>query len=155
MDEADWNSGFPRSLMVFLNGDAIPESDRMGRRITDDHFLLMFNAHTEPIKFTVPSAKFGDEWTVRLNTSTGVVDGQEGPRWLADSAHLVEGHSMVVLSTSVVPPEERAAAQSRADRASATVAQSSSRPGAQPSRTSQPKKRASGRTAAGSRGRAR
>src|SRR5215212_10403232 len=78
MDEVDWNSGFPRSLMVFLNGDAIPEPDRMGRRITDDHFLLMFNAHTEPIKFTVPSAKFGDEWTVRLNTSTGVVDGQEG-----------------------------------------------------------------------------
>ena len=33
----------------FLNGDAIPEPDQMGRRITDDHFLLMFNAHSEPI----------------------------------------------------------------------------------------------------------
>ena len=155
MDEADWNSGFARSLMVFLNGDAIPEPDRMGRRITDDHFLLMFNAHSEAIKFTVPSAKFGDEWTVRLNTTTGVVDGREGPRWLADSAHLVEGQSMVVLSTSVVPPEERAAAQSRADKASATVAQSSSRPAAQPPRSSRPKKRTSGRTAAASRGRER
>ena len=46
MDEGDWNSGFARSLMVFLNGDAIPELDHMGRRISDDHFLLLFNAHS-------------------------------------------------------------------------------------------------------------
>ena len=44
MDEGDWNSGFARSLMVFLNGDAIPELDHMGRPIYDDHFLLLFNA---------------------------------------------------------------------------------------------------------------
>src|ERR671910_227704 len=154
MDESDWNSGFARSLMVFLNGDAIPEPDRMGRRITDDHFLLMFNAHTEAIKFTVPPAKFGDEWTVRLNTATGVVDGRDGPRWLADSAHLVEGQSMVVLSTSVVPPEERAAAQSRADKASATVAQASARPALQPSSGSKPK-RPTGAGRAASRGKQR
>ena len=40
--------------MVFLNGDAIPEPDAMGRRISDDHFVLLFNAHTEPIDFTLP-----------------------------------------------------------------------------------------------------
>jgi glycogen operon protein len=154
MDEADWNSGFPRSLMVFLNGDAIPEPDRMGRRITDDHFLLMFNSHSEAIKFTVPPARFGDEWTVRLNTTTGVVDGLEGPRWLADSAHLVESHSMVVLSTSVVPPEERAASRSRAEKASATVAQSSSRPAGQPSSDSKPE-RPTGIRPAADRGRQR
>src|ERR671910_583935 len=154
MDEADWNSGFARSLMVFLNGDAIPEPDRMGRRITDDHFLLLFNAHIEAIKFTVPPAKFGDEWTVRLNTATGVVDGRDGPRWLADSAHLVEGQSMVVLSTSVVPPEERAAAQSRADKASATVAQASARPALQPSSGTKPK-RPTGAGRAASRGKQR
>ena len=49
MDEADWNSGFARSLMVFLNGDAIPELDAVGRRITDDNFLLLFNAQTDQI----------------------------------------------------------------------------------------------------------
>ena len=59
MDEADWNSGFARSLMVFLNGDAIPELDAVGRPITDDHFLLLFNAHSEPIKFTMPAGEFG------------------------------------------------------------------------------------------------
>ena len=44
MDGDDWNSGFTRSVMVFLNGDGIPEQDQMGRRVTDDHFLLLFNA---------------------------------------------------------------------------------------------------------------
>ena len=68
MDEADWNSGFARSLMVFLNGDAIPELDAVGRRISDDHFLPLFNAHTEPIRFTMPAAEFGQNWLVRLDS---------------------------------------------------------------------------------------
>jgi isoamylase len=141
MDEADWNSGFARSLMVFLNGDAIPEPDRMGRRITDDHFLLMFNAYTDPIKFTVPPVRFGDKWMVRLDTNTGLVDPPDAATWDADSAHLVESHSVVVLSTSVVPPEERAAAQSRAEEASATLARSSLRPALQPSKGTRSKGR--------------
>src|SRR6476661_1536079 len=58
MEEEDWNSGFARSMMVFLNGDAIPEPDSAGRRITDDHFLLLFNAHTEKIDFHLPSRGF-------------------------------------------------------------------------------------------------
>ena len=74
MDEGDWNSGFARSLMVFLNGDAIPELDHMGRRITDDHFLLLFNAHSEPISFTLPPKAFGSNWRIRLDTATGAVD---------------------------------------------------------------------------------
>ncbi len=143
MDEADWNSGFARSLMVFLNGDAIPEPDPTGRRITDDHFLLMFNAHFDPIKFTVPPVRFGDKWRVRVDASTTLVDPPDAPLWDADSAHLVEAHSIVVLSTSVVPPEERAAAQSRAEEASATVGKASLLPAAQPSKGGKPK----GRTA--------
>ncbi len=68
MDDADWNSGFARSLMVFLNGDAIPELDQMGRPIYDDHFLLLFNAHWEPITFTLPPKTFGSNWLIRLDT---------------------------------------------------------------------------------------
>ena len=74
MSADDWNSGFARSVMVFLNGDAIPEQDQMGRRVTDDHFLLLFNAHSEPISFTLPSKSFGNDWQVRLDTATGAVD---------------------------------------------------------------------------------
>ena len=141
MDEADWNSGFARSLMVFLNGDAIPEPDRLGRRITDDHFLLMFNSHWDPIKFTVPPVRFGDKWRVRLDATTYLVDPPDAATWDADSVHLVEGYSIVVLSTSVVPPEERAAAQSRASKASAAAAKASLQPQAQPAAAARSKSR--------------
>ena len=122
MDEADWNSGFARSLMVFLNGDAIPELDAVGRPITDDHFLLLFNAHTEPIRFTMPAAELGQDWLVRLDTATGQVDPPNVRPWRARSTHRVESHSMIVLSTTVVPEEERAASKSRALRATASAA---------------------------------
>jgi isoamylase len=55
MDDADWESGFARSVAVFLNGDAIPDRDDRGRRVTDDWFLLVLNAHDEPIEWTLPS----------------------------------------------------------------------------------------------------
>ena len=61
MGDGDWNSGFARSVMVFLNGDAIPEPDRWAA-ISDDHFLLLFNAHSEPISFTLPRKAFGSNW---------------------------------------------------------------------------------------------
>src|SRR5215211_6619757 len=122
MDEGDWNSGFARSLMVFLNGDAIPELDAVGRPIFDDHFLLLFNAHSEPIRFTMPAADFGQNWRMRLDTTTGQVDPPKPRPWRARSTHRVEAHSMMVLSTTVVPEAERAASESRAQRATALAA---------------------------------
>jgi isoamylase len=128
MDEADWNSGFARSVMVFLNGDAIPELDAVGRPITDDHFLLLFNAHTEPIRFTMPAAEFGQNWLVRLDTATGQVDPANVRPWRARSTHRVEAHSMIVLSTTVVPEAERQASKSRALRATSSAAKGPMRP---------------------------
>jgi isoamylase len=108
--------------MVFLNGDAIPELDAVGRPITDDHFLLLFNAHSEPIKFTIPAGELGQDWLVRLDTATGQVDPPNVRPWRARSSHRVDSHSMIVLSTTVVPEEERAASKSRALRATASAA---------------------------------
>ncbi len=125
MGGEDWNSGFARSVMVFLNGDAIPEQDQMGRQVTDDHFLLLFNAHSEPIPFTLPSKSFGNDWRVRLDTATGAVDPAGERPWRARSKHQIEGHSMVVLSTAVVPQAERAASEQRAQLAMSRVAKES------------------------------
>jgi glycogen operon protein len=127
MDEGDWNSGFARSMMVFLNGDAIPELDLMGREIRDDHFLLLFNAWSESINFTLPPKAFGSNWVVRLDTATGAVDPAEAKPWRARSKHSVQAHSMVVLSTTVVPDEERQASRTRAQRATPTIARTSQR----------------------------
>ncbi|MFC7620977.1 glycogen debranching protein GlgX [Microlunatus sp. GCM10028923] len=99
MDDADWNAGFARSLMVFLNGDAIPEPDTMGRPVTDDRFLLLFNAHSEPMDFVLPGAEYGSEWTVRLDSSSGLAEPDAAPVWPTGSTHPVEAHSVVVLSS--------------------------------------------------------
>jgi len=54
---------------------------------------------------------------VRLDTASGAVDPTDVKPWRARSKHNVEAHSVVVLSTSVVPPAEREASQGRASRA--------------------------------------
>ena len=45
-----------RSLGLFLNGDEIPYRSRRGRRITDDSFLLLVNAHHEDETFRLAGA---------------------------------------------------------------------------------------------------
>jgi isoamylase len=122
MNGDDWASDFTRSVMVFLNGEAIPEHDTLGRRVTDDHFMLLFNPHPEPMRFTLPSRSFGSEWRVRLDTATGAVDPVGEKPWRARSRHVIDAHSMVVLSTTVVPEAERAASEQRAEQAMATTA---------------------------------
>ena len=127
MDDSDWNSGYAKALMVFLNGDAIPEPDQLGRRVTDDHFLLMFNAGGESVTFTTPEQAYGEEWSVRLDTAGGDVDPAVTP-WRSRARHSVPAHSMVVLSTAVVPNEQRRAAENRAAQARPTIARVSNQP---------------------------
>ncbi|MDQ1518502.1 MAG: isoamylase, partial [Actinomycetota bacterium] len=68
MTEEDWDSGFAKSVGMFLNGDAIPDPDLRGEKITDDSFLVLFNAHYERLPFTIPNRDWGDHWVVVLDT---------------------------------------------------------------------------------------
>jgi glycogen operon protein len=68
MSEEDWDSGFAKSVGVFLNGDAIPDPDPRGEKVVDDSFLVLFNAHHENLPFTVPDRDWGDHWVVVLDT---------------------------------------------------------------------------------------
>ena len=61
MGNGDWEREDAHALGVFLNGDEIPSHDRDGNPIEGRSFLLLFNAHHEPLAFTVPDG-LGDEW---------------------------------------------------------------------------------------------
>ena len=76
MTRRDWEAAHAKSLTVFLNGNAISEPGSRGERITDDSFLLMFNAKHEPLEFVVP-VNHGKEWQVVVDTarSRGVSPG--------------------------------------------------------------------------------
>ncbi|MGK8360048.1 glycogen debranching protein GlgX [Corynebacterium amycolatum] len=69
MTTDDWNFDFGKSLMVWLNGDAITEPDRRGHRIEDDSFLLCFNAHHEDIMFQIPGTEYAHSWEVIIDTA--------------------------------------------------------------------------------------
>jgi isoamylase len=71
MTDRDWGAHYGRAIAVFLNGDAISEPDPRGQRVTDDSFLLLFNAHVDPVAFTLPAERFGSLWEVVLDTAVG------------------------------------------------------------------------------------
>ncbi|MGZ4594797.1 MAG: glycogen debranching protein GlgX [Actinomycetes bacterium] len=95
MSESDWQAGFARSVAVFLNGDAIAEPDKRGGRIRDDSFLLMFNAHSEDMAFTVPKEIYGERWEVVLDTAAPLIDDR--PTNKAGEAITVDARSVLVL----------------------------------------------------------
>jgi glycogen operon protein len=68
MTDDDWNVGYARSLMVFLNGDSIATPGRYGQRIVDDDFLLLFNASSKSMLFELPSG-LGAGWQIEFDTA--------------------------------------------------------------------------------------
>ncbi len=68
MGREDWDNGYAQSVMVFLNGDAIAEPDTRGERIVDDSFLMLFNASPQDLDFCLPTAEYGENWHVVVDT---------------------------------------------------------------------------------------
>jgi len=100
MSEQDWQAGFAKSLGVFLNGNAAPTVDERGRRVVDDSFYLMFNAHSDAVEFVLPERAWGEHWTVTLDTNElpDHVDVSMPGRQLAAQEHLhVQAWSLVLL----------------------------------------------------------
>src|SRR5437016_6009809 len=54
MSEEEWNSPFVRCLGMLISGDAADLVDAQGEPVRDDTFLLLINAHHEPIAFVLP-----------------------------------------------------------------------------------------------------
>ncbi|MBI4270964.1 MAG: glycogen debranching protein GlgX [Candidatus Rokubacteria bacterium] len=69
MTEEDWQNAHTRCLGVRLSGDAIEETDALGRRIADDTFLILLNAHHEPTPFVLPAHRRGVSWARVLDTA--------------------------------------------------------------------------------------
>lgn len=68
MDMEDWSNTHAFSVMIYLNGSDIPEADWYGNQIVDNNFILIFNAHYEPIMFTLPDERYGKKWRLVVDT---------------------------------------------------------------------------------------
>ncbi len=68
MTRRDWEQADGHVVGLFLNGQEFPDRDSRGQAIVDDSFLLLVNAHHEPVEFLLPAARYGARWTVELSS---------------------------------------------------------------------------------------
>ena len=110
MVEDDWKTGYARTLAVFFNGDAIFEPGPLGQRVRDDHFILLFNAHSEPVDFKISGVAEGVRWLEAVNTDlpTGIPAPGSQPHQAGDVLTLA-GRSVVVLRSEEIPQDVQAA----------------------------------------------
>jgi glycogen operon protein len=97
MTEDDWDSGFARSVTVFLNGAAIREPDQRGEPVVDDAFFLLFNGHFETIEFTLPDLGAGERWQVEVDTNAPLLDEAESRSLRTGDVFPVEARTVIVL----------------------------------------------------------
>lgn len=71
MPDESWSHDFAKSLAVFLNGKALRLVEPDGRKISDNHFYVIFNAHDGNLEFTLPPQRYGAKWLKILDTSDG------------------------------------------------------------------------------------
>ncbi len=67
MSEEEWNSPFVRCVGMLLSGDTIDVVNYEGQPVRDETFLLLINAHYEPITFVLPGLE-KLEWELILDT---------------------------------------------------------------------------------------
>ncbi|HZD66788.1 MAG TPA: glycogen debranching protein GlgX [Acidimicrobiales bacterium] len=100
MSDLDWQESRAKSIAVYLNGEALPDPDPRGERLTDDSFLLLFNAHDQAMDFTLPKADWGQEWEVLVDTAVeeeGQADPPPGQVHGAGEEVAVSARAVVVL----------------------------------------------------------
>ncbi|MFC6066930.1 glycogen debranching protein GlgX [Streptomyces ochraceiscleroticus] len=96
MRQRDWQAAHAKSLTVFLNGSAISEPGKRGERISDDSFLLLFNAHGEEKEFTVPM-DHGRQWQAVVDTARPEKVAEGGPKVRAGDTLTLVPRSLMVL----------------------------------------------------------
>ena len=69
MEDHDWSVGYAKSLTVFMRGGPLPTVGPRGEEITDQSFLVLFNASPDPMTFRIPDGTGATHWIVQLDTS--------------------------------------------------------------------------------------
>ncbi|WP_430593611.1 glycogen debranching protein GlgX [Humidisolicoccus flavus] len=75
MESHDWDEASQPAMAMYLNGDGIEGKDARGNRITDEHFILYFNASEDAIDFTLPPDEYAPAWDVKFDTAGALEEG--------------------------------------------------------------------------------
>ncbi|MEC4812986.1 MAG: glycogen debranching protein GlgX [Scytonema sp. PMC 1069.18] len=96
MTQEQWEVDYSKAIAVFLDGNQIPSPGPKGERVSDDCFLLFFNAHYETIEFCLPNGMKSRDWLVVIDTKEPRFV-QEEKRYTGKQTVPVVARSMVVL----------------------------------------------------------
>jgi glycogen operon protein len=94
MAQEEWTNGLTRCLGLRLAGDAIEEVDEAGEIIRDDTFLLLLNAHHEPVDFVLPAHRPRMRWELVLDTREWTAKPEA---FRAGDLYRMEARSLVAL----------------------------------------------------------
>jgi isoamylase len=100
MTQDDWGAGYAQALAALLNGEAISEPDPRGGRIVDAKFLLLFNAHSDALTFTLPEASLAPGWEVVIDTRTAEASDEEDGAILMPKSEIEVGSRAAVVLRS-------------------------------------------------------
>jgi isoamylase len=119
MEDSDWTAEDARSIGMYLNGRGIDGQDARGGALTDDHFLLYFNAAADDVPLTLPPEEYAAGWDVEIDTAGAERDGKP---LAPEATSVLAGRSVLVLREHTTPttvPDTSAAASVAARGATA------------------------------------
>ena len=96
MTDEEWQNNHGRCLGLRLGGDAIEEVDDLGEPIVGDTFLILLNAHHEPVPFVLPAHEGRVRWEPVLDTRDWD-GGADRPAQRTGEQYRLEGRSLAVL----------------------------------------------------------
>jgi glycogen operon protein len=96
MSEDEWRDPAVRCLGMLLSGQGLDETDERGRKVGDENFLVLLNAHHEDVAFTLPASIPSTRWSAWMDTSR---DGGLRPAdtYNAGAVYPLQARSLVVL----------------------------------------------------------
>jgi glycogen operon protein len=109
MTDSDWQAGWTRSVMAYLDGTRDPDRDERGRPILDSDLLLIVNGWWEPLTFTLPDVGSARVWALEVDTFSGAAGenaaaapNEPATSEPADAAKMSPGAQLVVGPRSLV-----------------------------------------------------
>ncbi|MGA7925182.1 MAG: glycogen debranching protein GlgX [Candidatus Sulfotelmatobacter sp.] len=96
ISEDEWRDPSIHCLGMFLSGEGVDETDERGRKLSDENFLVLFNAHHADVGFALPAFRAGARWAAWMDTS------REGglrsvATYAAGTPYPLQARSLVVL----------------------------------------------------------
>lgn len=98
MSDEHWDHTYAKSLAVYLNGKGLHWAGPKGEKLVDDSFYVIFNAHSEQMKYTFPAATYGNKWKKVLHTHASEVEEGREEEYEPGQTIDVPAHCIILLA---------------------------------------------------------